>query len=209
MSFLTVGLVHVRDVVGPLLMLPQSLTFDRNFLDQCGPSTNSSRDLLVSQEMSLEEGVKVLDKHGGAIVPSILSRETSRLLRQYVLSHNNIIGHSFVLEPTMRTGLLLGADVPIIQQAFSELSEHPTLRPLLDAVLGPHSALTGFSARTALFGARGEAWHTNSPYSHAALPHLFAKELNLVVVRAVLRVNLSCCHVGGSCILSMGELFLL
>mmetsp|Transcript_34050 Transcript_34050/g.63572 ORF Transcript_34050/g.63572 Transcript_34050/m.63572 type:complete len:454 (+) Transcript_34050:121-1482(+) len=179
--FFTAWLLYIRDNVAPMLALPHSFKYGKLFREQCGPSTNSSLDLLIGEELTLEEGSGVLRTHGSAIIPSILSDKTAKSLRQYIIGQNNIIGHSYVLEPHSRIGLMLGADVPVIQQAFQEISDHLVLKPLLDDALGPHSSLTGFMSYTTMAGALAESWHSSSPRSYAAQPEYFVKELDLVL----------------------------
>ena len=44
---------------------------------------------------------------------------------------------------------------PTIQSALEEIGSHPTVRPLIDELLGPSASLVSMSAITSLYGTRG------------------------------------------------------
>ena len=80
-------LYFVDEIYGPSLFLPFEAKKE-NF-PLCKPSTHELNDLILNEDSEGVDFQRFLSEHGMAIIPSILTRQTSERFRQFVLNANS------------------------------------------------------------------------------------------------------------------------
>jgi len=178
--WITTGtLFYIRDYHAPTLKFQKRL--GKEHLGYCGPSTEDFDDIVVKDTMSQDDALKLADKHGLAIVNSVLTPETAENFRNYILDANHKIESAYVHMPQNRFHIMPDHDDPSVQDALKEIADHPTLRPLIDGLLGPSASLVAFSVITNLYGAADQNWHWDTVTSHASYPNDFVPEYTLAI----------------------------
>eukprot|EP00980_Cylindrotheca_fusiformis_P018631 scaffold6189_cov101-Cylindrotheca_fusiformis.AAC.6 len=173
-------LYYIRDVYGPTLKFPYQVGKD-NTLNYCGPTTDNLEDLIVHSSLSKEEASDLAKTHGMAIIPRVLSMNTTSSLRNYILKTNLEVESTYVLHEENRFHIMPTHTEPAIQAALKEIASHPVFKPLIDDILGPQSSLVAFSVITNLFGAQDQEWHYDTATSHANYPDEFVPEYTLAI----------------------------
>ena len=175
------GLLYVRDFYVPSLKVP--LKQGRSALEKnCKPSTDKLEDLLVDKSTIQANGI--LGTHGAAVVQNVLTIETAKQFRVYVLKENKKLSAEeqvFVLKSEHRYNLIPDLTLPFVQDVLKQIASHPVLRPLIDQELGPEASLTSFSVLTAEYGAKSQHIHADATTSVMTHPNHFVKEYSLVI----------------------------
>lgn len=179
----TAGLHYITRVIGPTLEFshPEDgrITVHN---DECGPSTDTIKDLMLDRNTPLKEAEERMGKHGVVVVPSILQKETAQKFRDYVVNEaNHELPQIFVQKPKHRYHISPPHTEPIVQKVFNEVAEHPTLRPLLDNLLGPEATLVIFSIVTSTYGAKDQKFHKDAGFGVEDYPDIFVPEYQLAI----------------------------
>jgi ectoine hydroxylase-related dioxygenase (phytanoyl-CoA dioxygenase family) len=152
-------------------------------LKQCDPSTDSIDDLIVTPRMSTKYGKRVGLEHGAAVVPSILAKDTANELRDYILAMNSeSIIEADINSPEHRYRVQPSYKIPIVKKALKEIATHPTVKSMMEQLLGPKPSLTSLDAITATYGAKDQNWHWDADTSHAIYPEEFLAEYAFAIV---------------------------
>jgi ectoine hydroxylase-related dioxygenase (phytanoyl-CoA dioxygenase family) len=173
-------LLYIRDHYGPTLSFPYEMNKDV-MLPFCGPSTETFEDLIVHENQPTSQATKQTERHGAAVVRNVLSKDTARELREFILRENHRVESAHVMSNEHRYHVMPDHSHPTIQQAFQEIASHMVLRPLIDSLLGPRSSLVAFSAITNEYGAENQEWHYDTATSHANYPRYFVPEYTLAI----------------------------
>lgn len=122
-------------------------------IEPCTLSTNKLEDLFIDNSSTPTEAKEQTETHGAAIIEDVLTKQTANELREYILkaNHDND-GHVFVKNNKNRYHIMPSHREPTIQSALEEIGSHPTVRPLIDELLGPSASLISMSAITSLYG---------------------------------------------------------
>ena len=125
-------------------------------IEPCKLSTNKLEDLFIDNSSTPTEAKEQTETHGAAIIEDVLTKQTANELREYILkaNHDND-GHVFVKNNENRYHIMPSHREPTIQSALEQIGSHPTVRPLIDELLGPSASLVSMSAITSLYGTRG------------------------------------------------------
>ncbi len=137
------------------------LTYYGRHCDASDISTSDSNDLIVPPEATKEEATNIMMTHGAVMIQNLLSNDTATQLRAYLETRNVIKNklpwHEKFWGDIGRLSLGLGVDdAPIIGQALEEVGSNPTLRTVLQGILGPDPAIVEISTLTALHGAKDQ-----------------------------------------------------
>jgi hypothetical protein len=182
LAVLASGAAYFNFVYGPsknftLVIGKESL------LQQCDPSTDSFEDLIVTPRMSAIYGKHLGLKHGAAVVPSILAKDTANELRDYILTMNSeSIIEADINSPEHRYRVQPSYKIPIVKKALKEIATHPTVKSMMEQLLGPKSSFTSLDAITAAYGAKDQNWHWDVDTSHATYPEEFLAEYAFAIV---------------------------
>ncbi|KAL3916025.1 MAG: hypothetical protein SGILL_005363 [Bacillariaceae sp.] len=152
-----------------------------NMLPYCGPSTKKLEDLVIHKHQPESEAAEQTDRHGAAVVRDVLTKKTSRELREFILEENHRVESAHVMSNEHRYHIMPDHSHPSIKQAFQEMASHEVLRPLIDNLLGPKSSLVAMSAITNEFGAGKQEWHYDTATSYATHPRHFVPEYTLAI----------------------------
>ena len=115
-----------------------------------------------------EESVDKLMLHGGVMLSDVLSTETIRELRNYVVEKNEEVrGTAAAFPMSQKKGRVsFGFEVeedPSVSKALKEIHDHPLFPLIIKQVLGDKNpALSEITAITASFGANDQAWHPDT-----------------------------------------------
>lgn len=151
-------------------------------LEDCAVSTDNRDDLIVEPYETEEEAFYTFDDHGSVIIPSVLFKDTAQTLRDYVSKNNPDMKQAFVLKGENRFRIMpTPFDEDIVARAMKEIATHPTLKPLVDNVLGPKSSLIAFSVITSTYGAKAQNWHRDTTKSAMTHPDKIIHELTLTI----------------------------
>jgi hypothetical protein len=141
----------------------QEVTYYQRVCTTADQSTNDPRELIVDHTaQSADEMVDVMLRHGMAVLPNLLSRETATLLRDSILRHNTVEDNFGVLSKPHRFnyGLRMEQDDPIVRTAVREIATHPSLLKLLPPLLGDADpAISKLHAITSSAGAAAQNYH--------------------------------------------------
>jgi len=173
------GLFYVSRIYGPSLSL--DWVEDKKGLGNCGPTTNNLKDLIINDNFTEQEALELAEYHGSAIVPSVLTKETAQAFRNFTMKANQEMKSAYVISSENRRRIMPPHTEPVVQQALKEISKHPTLRPLIDALMGPGASIIAFSVITNLYGAEDQFWHADTTSSAAGYPELFVPEYTLAI----------------------------
>ena len=173
------SLYYTKVYFGPNLEFPYDL--GKEHLGNCKPTTTNLNDLIIDKSLSSIQAKEVTETHGAAIVKQVLSEETTKSLREYIITANEKIESTFVLNPDNRFHIMPSHTEPTVQVAMKEIASHPILKPLIDNVLGPSSSLVAFSVITNLYGAEDQEWHYDTATSYASYPEYFVPEYTLAI----------------------------
>lgn len=168
-------------VHGPTLSFP--LKKNRNqILDDCPVSTKDVNDLILNPGVSEDDAFTSFDRHGVAMIPSILSKTTAQSFRDFAEKANHEMRQVFVLKSENRFRIMpTPFETPVVQQAMKEIYDHPTLKPLIDNMLGPSSSMIAFSVITSTYGAEAQGWHRDTIKSGMTHPDDMVHELTLTI----------------------------
>jgi len=123
-------------------------------------TTNNTTDLMINEDMNANDCMEHILKHGVSLYSGLISNETAKAARDYVLERNQIEKGWFVIENEKRYSF--GVDVnshPSIQQALKEISQNKNLQAALNKIVGPNPAVVEFTSITSLYGAADQFMH--------------------------------------------------
>lgn len=130
-------------------------------------TTQDLNDLLIQPNTSTAEAVETIMVHGGALVPQLLSPNTVKQLREYVVGRNERVTDQQRLPVSQSEGgtrlswTIDATEDPILSVALKEIASHPQLQPLMEGLLGPDPGLAEITAITSFSGASDQAWHAD------------------------------------------------
>lgn len=138
----------------------------------CGPqvmTTDELEDIVMDEDDSIYDMRRIVYKHGAAVIPDVLSNETTIKLRHAITSRHDQeqtgANDFFVLNREDRRRLLLNVnDDAIYGKALEEIATHEIMRPLIDQLAGPDAALVGLFSITNLYGSEAQPWHSDNQF---------------------------------------------
>ena len=172
-------LYFVDEIYGPSLILPFEASKEN--LPLCKPSTYDVGELILKNDSDRGYFQRSLSEHGMAIIPSILTKQTTERFRKFVLKANSVLPHMFVMEKENRHHICPSSSEPTVHAILREVAEHPVLRPLMEESLGRGFSLTGFSVITNYFGSSDQQWHPDVFPSINTHPEYFVPEFTLAI----------------------------
>mmetsp|Transcript_14526 Transcript_14526/g.21419 ORF Transcript_14526/g.21419 Transcript_14526/m.21419 type:complete len:937 (-) Transcript_14526:197-3007(-) len=138
----------------------KELTYYNRACEREDITTDDADDLMITEDMDAESCMKHMLKHGVSLYPNLISNETAKAAREFILERNVIEKGFFVIENENRYSF--GIDVnshPSIRQALKEISENKLLQAALTKIVGPNPAIVEFTGITALYGAADQFIH--------------------------------------------------
>lgn len=178
----TSAVVYVTThVYGPTLAKPVKEPRGK-ILEDCPLSTNNADDLVVLPYQSEADAFHIMDDHGVAIIPKILSQTTTERFLKFVEEANPEMRQVSVAKKENRFRIMPSPfEEAIVGDVMREIGTHRTLKPLVDNVLGPSASLVSFSVITAGYGAEAQNWHRDTIKSGMTHPDDFVHELTLTI----------------------------
>lgn len=119
------------------------------------------RPLVITPDMSAEDCVDHMNTHGAQVHPNLLSAETAREVREFILEQN-MKGKDMidVLENTNRWSFGITPDQhPSVVKALKEILSKPQLVGALEAIAGKDPAIIEFTGITSAYGATTQHYH--------------------------------------------------
>mmetsp|Transcript_20035 Transcript_20035/g.28382 ORF Transcript_20035/g.28382 Transcript_20035/m.28382 type:complete len:432 (-) Transcript_20035:40-1335(-) len=173
-------LFYIDRIHGPGLNF--AFPLGKDGLGYCTPSTDRLEDLIVNESLrTQDEAANIEFIHGMSIVEAVLSEETTKDLRSYLLKANHEVDSSYVHFPENRYHIMPDHNAPQVKRALKEIAEHCMVRPMLEQLLGPGPSLVAFSVITNMYGAQDQNWHGDTVTSNAAYPDHFVPEYTLAI----------------------------
>lgn len=113
-------------------------------------------------------------EHGGVVIRDLLSPDTVRSLREYVVYKNHNIPKEEIYPVSQgKNRISFGYDAtesPVVVQALKELTNNPFLKKLLSEILGDDDpASSEITTITAYYGAPMQVWHSDTKEDGNAL----------------------------------------
>lgn len=147
------------------------LTYYGRQCDATDITTSNSNDLILPPEVTKEEATDIMMTHGAVLIQNLLSKETATELRAYLETRNVIKDelpwHEKFWGDIGRLSLGLGVDdAPIIGRALEEVGSNPTLRTVLEGIVGPDPAIVEISTLTTMHGAKVQGTRQILSMSH-------------------------------------------
>lgn len=182
---LTGCLYYVVRIYGPTLEFKSRYYLlgeaGKNHLDVCETSTDKLEDLIVDKTLSSGEIEELLRIHGSGIFQSILTKETAQNLRDYAVKANQELPPLYVHANEHRRHVIPPHTEPVVQETLKQIADHPTLRPLLDSLLGPSATLMSLSLLTSEYGAEDQDYHYDSEWSSHGYPTKIVPEYTIAI----------------------------
>jgi hypothetical protein len=150
------------------------VTYYKRICTTADQSTHDPRDLLLNDvDMSAEDMVDVMLRHGVAVLPDLLSIETATALRETILQHNTVEENYWILSHEHRHSYGIRMEQhPVVRTAVREIATNERLRRMLPGLLGDeHPALIKFHAITARYGAADQPYHWDVRASASAVAY--------------------------------------
>jgi hypothetical protein len=127
-------------------------------------STRNLSDLIVSNRtLPVETVVDTVLRHGGVVMPQILSPSTVQKLREHVVKRNANLKNVEMIPVSQGENRLSFAidasESPIVSHALHEIATHPVLQPVMEKLVGKDPAVAEITAITAYYGCPDQAWH--------------------------------------------------
>jgi hypothetical protein len=163
-----------RDMEMDTDRLAKEMTYYARPCDINDLSTETPSDLFLDEDASVDDAYQHQLKHGFTVFRQALQPETSKILRDYVVSRNYNLTEQeaiYVIENKNRYSFGLDTEVPTVAAAMKELTTHKLLRDSVEKILGPDPALIEMTAITIAYGAVNQWWHDDviprgSPVRH-------------------------------------------
>lgn len=153
----------------------------KDHLPLCTLSTDNVQELVINNTLTNEETQELVLKHGAAIFPSILSKDTAQRLKNYALEANEKLTPLYVHSKASRVHITPPHTVPIIQETLQQVACHSILRPVLDGLLGPSATLMSLSIITSHYGAADQNFHPDSSFSYNGFPDFIVPEYTVAI----------------------------
>lgn len=120
-------------------------------------------ELVITEDMSTDDAVEHMLTHGVSIYPRILSPETAKPLRDFIIRQNqkneDMIG---VIENENRWSFRVKVDQdPSIPKALTEILSNKKLVAAIESIAGENPAIIEFTGITSAYGAKEQRWHTD------------------------------------------------
>ena len=147
------------------------MTYYGRVCNENDQTANSPEEIMISRDMTSDDAVESMLKHGISIFPNLLKPETAADLRETIIEHNHIENNFHVLQPEQRYSYGIRVEQhSSVRQAIHEISTHPVLQPVMKKMIGEHQAVYKFHAITSDYGADDQDFHWDVvPQSSAAL----------------------------------------
>ena len=128
-------------------------------------STTDSYDLVMDDNMSSDDAVANILKHGATVFPDLLSPETIQEVRNYIVEGNKVIPnieYAIAAENRHTWGLL--TDTPVIAKMMKELFSNKRFKDTLFKIAGDDPVVLEFNHITAKYGAKQQYIHSDITY---------------------------------------------
>ena len=182
---ITGAILYLREIHGPKIAFPFKKGRSSSKLKtRCEPSASHLDELKVHDGLSHEEAIDMVNVHGTAVVPNVLTKETAQEFRDYVMKANQELDPStqiFVLAKEHRFNLMPDINEPVVQEMLEQVGQHPRLRPIIDGIMGEGASLVNLSVLTAEYGAKDQKIHPDTSTSVTTYPDHFVPEYTLVI----------------------------
>ena len=154
--------------------LDREFTYYHRYCTEADLTTRNIHDLVADTKAPVAQGVEQMMQHGAVVIRDLLTPDTVRQLRDYVVYKNTHIPDEEVYPVSQgRNRMSFGYDAtehPIVVQALQELANHKYLKGLLSDVLGDADpASSEITTITAYFDAPPQAWHSDTKEDGNAL----------------------------------------
>jgi hypothetical protein len=117
-------------------------------------------EITITPDMTTDDAVNMMLRHGVSIFPDLLTEETARELRETILEYNQIEDNFYVISKNYRWSYGIRVEQsPIVRQAIHEITTNPTLKSGLEGIMGAAPAIYKFHAITSVCGAAAQGFH--------------------------------------------------
>lgn len=166
-AFIVLGTVH-DEILAPQLELMRwtldraemETTYFHRDCEKEDVTTDNVEDLIIANGTSTKEAVEHMLTHGASIYPNILSENTAKEVRAFIVEQNLKQESFYIIEGEHRYSFGISVDQhPSIPKALHEIASHPVLRPVLEELVGRNPAVIEFTAITSAYGAVDQFWH--------------------------------------------------
>lgn len=151
------------------------LTYYHRVCTEADQTTHAVDDLLVTihenttRDSNINKwtnGLEIMQRHGAAVIPDLLSESTATQLREFILAENQVAEDLiYVIENKHRWSFPIQVDQhPTVTAALEEMLAKPYLVELLEDLCGTDPAVIEFTAITAAEGAAVQYWHQDGTY---------------------------------------------
>lgn len=161
-------------------------------------SATSVSELLIPTNFTGEECAKHQMIHGVSVYRDLLSPQTVRELREYIVDQNQKQEGWFVIQNEFRYSW--GIDVnmhPAFKKYWKELASNRVLVDALQEIVGPDPAIIEFTAITSAYGAKDQHDHQDviPGASGAKFAHTFVPSYSLFIPLQDTSYNMGATHV--------------
>ncbi|KAL3917771.1 MAG: hypothetical protein SGARI_007635, partial [Bacillariaceae sp.] len=129
-------------------------TYYHRFCNGDDVSASSVSELIVTENSTAQDAMAHMLTHGASIYPNLLTKNTARELRDWIVEENEIQDGWTVIEKKNR--YTWGIDVnqhPRLQTFFEELVANDNFLAGLEKIVGPDPSIIEFTAITSSYGA--------------------------------------------------------
>jgi hypothetical protein len=125
-------------------------------------TAKSVAELIVTDNFTAQDCANHMLTHGASVYPNLLTNQTARVLREWIVQENKLQEGWHVIENENRWSW--GIDMtmhPKLQTFWQELAANDKLLSGLEAVVGPNPAIIEFTAITSAYGAADQHLHAD------------------------------------------------
>lgn len=154
--------------------LDREFTYYHRYCTEADLTTRNIHDLVADPKAPVSQAVEQMMEHGGIVIRDLLSPETVRILREYVVYRNHHIPEEEVFPVSQgENRMSFGYDAtesPALVRALKELANNRFLKQVLSGILGDEDpASSEITSITAYYGAPPQAWHSDTKEDGNAL----------------------------------------
>jgi len=138
--------------------IPRDMTYYYRTCTEDDVSTSETADLIITEDMTPAEAVDNVMTHGGSVYPDLVSPETAKELREYILEANKVTQtFDHIISPGGRHTWGLRVDQhPSVPKALREIFSNPKFRESVFTITGEDPAVIEMNHITTLYGAQSQ-----------------------------------------------------
>jgi hypothetical protein len=119
-------------------------------------------ELIITENYTVKDAVNHMLTHGVSVYPNLLTNETARVLRDWIVEENKVQEGWYVIENKNRYSWGINMNMhPKLQTFWQELAAHQHLLNSLEKIVGPNPAIIEFTAITSAYGATDQFIHAD------------------------------------------------